>query len=97
MPRSGWADVSWVLSQNVDKTLLICKYVAFPPRAHVFSIRAGTAATLAQMHHYYGEELCTACDICELYMGMPMLIRENTREERHRRQRRRFGEPSGSC
>ncbi len=92
-----WADVSWVLSQRVDKTLPICKYFAFPHRAHVFSIRAGTAATLANMHRYYGEELCTACDICELYMGMPMLIRENTREERHRRQRRRFGEPSGSC
>ncbi len=49
-----WADVIWVLSQNADKTLLICKYMA-SPRAHVFSIRMGTAPTLAQMH-LYGEE-----------------------------------------
>ncbi len=90
-----WADVNWVSSQNLDKTLLICKCVA-ASGAHTFSIRAGTAATLAQMHHY-GEQLRTACDICRLYMDMPVLIcKRNAREERHRRQRRRV-EPSGSC
>ncbi len=92
-----WADVAWVLRWNFNKTLLICKYVVAASGAHVFSIRAGTAATLAQTRRY-GEELLTACDICELYMGMPALIRQNTRQEKHRRgQRRRGGEPSGSC
>ena len=67
---------------NFNKTLLICKCVA-ASGAHVFSIRAGTAATLAQTRRY-GEELLitAACDISELYMGMPALIRQNTRQEK---------------
>ena len=97
--RLTWADVTWLLMSQkyLNETLLICKYVA-ASGAHAFSIRAGTAATLAQMHHY-GEELCTACDIHRLYMDAPILIRnKNTGEERHRRrQRRRVVEPSGSC
>ncbi len=95
------ADVTWLLmSQSyLNETLLICnKYVA-ASGANAFSIRAGTAATLAQMHHH-GEELCTACDIRRLYMDAPILIRnKNTGEERHRRrrQRRRVEPSSGSC
>ncbi len=83
--------------KHLNETLLICKYVA-ASGAHAFSIRAGTADTLAQMHHY-GEELCSACDIHRLYMDTPILIRnKNTGEERHRRRRqRRRVEPSGSC
>ena len=75
--RLTWEEVIWVLGQRGGHTLLF-RRAGGASGALNFEIRSGKVVSIAEMF-YYGSDWCTACDICKLYLHLPIVI--------HRRQR----------
>ncbi len=67
-----WHEVHSLFQDNDGETTVLRKCTA-ASGATSFAIRQGTAVTLVQMY-YHGEELCTAFDIYNAYIQLPILI-----------------------